>query len=78
MMIIDPHLPEWLPELTLERLRVGQAIVTMRFRRRGDGSSSFEVLEKRGKLFVVRQASPWSLRETWAGRAKDLLASLVP
>ena len=34
MLIVDPHLPEWLPEITLRDLRVGKARVTIRFRRR--------------------------------------------
>ncbi|MFN2432739.1 MAG: glycogen debranching N-terminal domain-containing protein [Gemmatimonadota bacterium] len=78
LLVVNPHLPEWLPELTLERLRVGEARVTLRFRRRSDGTTNFEVVEKRGRVFVVRQASPWSLTETWPGRLKDLLASLLP
>jgi glycogen debranching enzyme len=78
LLIVDPHLPEWLPDLTLERLRVGRARVTLRFRRTGSGATTWEVLEQEGRLFVVRQASPWSLTETWAGRGRDLLASLVP
>ena len=78
LLIVDPHLPEWLPELTLERLRVGDAVVSLRFYREKNGTSSYEVLEKRGRLFVIRQASPWSLSESWGGRLKDVLASLLP
>lgn len=78
MLIIDPHLPEWLPEITLRDLRVGKARVTIRFRRRGDGRTSYRILEQRGKLHVVRQATPWSLTTQPADRLRDALSSLLP
>ncbi|HEX8170708.1 MAG TPA: glycogen debranching N-terminal domain-containing protein [Thermoanaerobaculia bacterium] len=72
MLIVDPHLPDWLPEVTLRDLRVGDATVTIRFR--GDG---YRVLRKRGKLHVVQQPMPWSLTATTGERLADLLRSLV-
>jgi hypothetical protein len=78
MLIIDPHLPEWLPEITLRELRVGKARVTIRFRRRSDGRTSYRILEQRGKLHVVRQATPWSLTTQPAERLRDALSSLLP
>jgi glycogen debranching enzyme len=76
MLVIDPHLPAWLPELTLRDLRVGKASVTIRFRRGKDGRTSYRILEKRGTLHVVRQATPWSLTTQPAERLRDALASL--
>ena len=73
MLVLDPHLPEWLPEITLRDLRVGQARVTIRFR--GD---SYRILDQRGTLHVVRQATPWSLTSQPADRLRDALASLLP
>jgi glycogen debranching enzyme len=78
MLIVDPHLPEWLPEITLRGLRVGKARVTIRFRRRADGRSSYRILDQRGKLHVVRQATPWSLTTQPAERLRDALTSLLP
>jgi len=78
MLFVDPHLPPWLPEITLRRLRVADAEVSIRFHRRSDGASDYEVLEQRGRLHVIRQASPWSLTETFGDRLKDLLTSLLP
>ena len=78
LLLIDPHLPEWLPEITLDNLRVGQATATIRFFRKENGESSYEVLEKRGALHVIRQPSPWSLTATFAERLKDALVSLRP
>jgi glycogen debranching enzyme len=78
MLVIDPHLPEWLPEITLRDLRVGKARVTIRFRRRADGRTSYRILDQRGKLHVIRQATPWSLTTQPAERLRDALSSLLP
>ncbi len=77
LLIVDPHLPDWLPEITLEGLRVGKAEVTIRFHRTGE-RSSYEVLDKKGTLHVVRQPSPWSLTAGFGERLKDALSSLIP
>jgi glycogen debranching enzyme len=78
LLLVDPHLPDWLPEITLENLRVGKASVTIRFWRKKDGRSTYRVLDLRGKLHVIRQATPWSLTTTFAERLHDSLASLLP
>jgi glycogen debranching enzyme len=77
LLIVDPHLPDWLPEVTLEGLRVGKARITIRFFRDGD-RSSYEVLSRTGTLHVVRQPSPWSLTAGLGERVKDVLSSLIP
>jgi glycogen debranching enzyme len=75
LLLVDPQLPDWLPEITLENLRVGQASANIRFYRDTNGRSSFEVLEKRGALRIVRQPSPWSLTAGFGERFRDLLES---
>ena len=77
-LLVDPHLPEWLPELTLRRLRVGAATVDLRFERSDTGRTEYRVLEKKGTLHVVRQPSPWSLTATLGERARDAIKSLLP
>jgi hypothetical protein len=72
VLLVDPHLPEWLPEYTLHDLRVGKATVTLRFRGR-----SWEIVKKEGKLHVVQQPLPWSLTATKRERLFDLMKSLV-
>ena len=62
--MVDPLLPDWLPELLLEDLRVGSASVTLRFSRDSDGRSQFDILHKRGTLHIVRQPPPESLNAT--------------
>lgn len=77
VLIVDPHLPEWLPEITLRHLRVGSAAVSLRFFRRPDGRSDFDILSLEGRLKVLRQPSPWSLSSTWPERIGDVFSSRV-
>jgi glycogen debranching enzyme len=77
LLLLDPHLPDWLPDITLRNLRVGEARCDIRFYRAEDGSSDYEVLEKRGALHILRQPSPWSLTSSFAERLKDTLTSLI-
>lgn len=77
LLVVDPHLPAWLPELTLRGLRVGPARATIRFFRTSGGASSYRVEDVEGPLHVVRQPSPWSLSATVGERLVDALASLV-
>ena len=78
MLLLDPQLPAWLPEITLRGLRVGAATTTIRFYRKSGGASDYEILEKEGPLHVLRQPSPWSLTATFAERLVDGLKSLLP
>jgi glycogen debranching enzyme len=77
-LLLDPHLPEWLPEISLRALQVGKAKVDIRFYRTRDGESDYEILEKRGRLHVLRQPSPWSLTAGWGERIRDAIKSLLP
>jgi glycogen debranching enzyme len=78
MLLVDPHLPEWLPEITVRNLRVGGATADLRFFRDGDGRSDWELLDQRGTLHILRQPSPWSLTASFAERLRDALGSLLP
>ncbi len=77
-LVVDPHLPEWLPEITLTNLHVGPAVAAIRFFRQANGKTSYEVLDQRGTLHVVWQPSPWSLQAGFGERVKDFLTSLLP
>jgi glycogen debranching enzyme len=76
-LAVDPALPEWLPEVTLHRLRIGGARVTLHFRREPDGSSTCDVLQKEGTLHILRQPSPDSLRAGPWDRLKALFEGPV-
>jgi glycogen debranching enzyme len=76
-LVVDPHLPDWLPDITLEGLRVADGSVDIRFYRKADGTSSYDVREKRGTVHVVRQPSPWSLTAGLGERVKDLVMSII-
>jgi len=52
LRMIAPTLPEWLPEVRIENLRVGEAVVDLLVRR-NDGSTGVEVLRRTGDLSVV-------------------------
>src|SRR5262249_35731215 len=41
-LAVDPHLPHWLPDVTLRGLRVGEATVSLRFWREGTGAGADE------------------------------------
>jgi glycogen debranching enzyme len=78
LLLVDPHLPAWLPDITVRNLHVGRAVIDLRFYRMKSGESDYDVLDKRGPLHVVRQPSPWSLTATFGERLEDALSSLVP
>jgi glycogen debranching enzyme len=51
-LYVDPDLPKWLPEVTLHNLRVGKAIVTLRFWRERD-ESRYEIVAANGAIRVL-------------------------
>jgi len=54
-LFVDPHLPTWLPEITLRGLRVGDAHADLHFVRARGGEVEVTVLDVRGDLDVVRR-----------------------
>lgn len=77
-VITDPDLPEWLPELTLRGLRVSDARVTIHFKRDASGHTDYHVIEREGRLHVLRQPSPGALDVGLGTRLHDLVESLLP
>jgi glycogen debranching enzyme len=76
LLMVDPILPSWLPEISVKGLRVGDASVSLRFWRDVNGKSHYQVLEKEGRLRVMRQ--PWleSFPTNIWDRMKDLAGSV--
>jgi glycogen debranching enzyme len=77
LLVVDPVLPAWLPEVTLDRLRIGGATVTLRFYRDGKGESHVEVVRKRGTLHIVKQPPPESLTSGLSDRFTALVDRLL-
>jgi hypothetical protein len=77
LLVVDPVLPPWLPDLVVEGIRVGEARVSIRFTRNEDGTSAFDVTEKHGPLRVVRQPPPESMSAGAAARIHALYESLI-
>lgn len=76
LLLVDPHLPPWLPDLQLEGIRVGAGRADLRFSRGRSGHTRYRVLGQEG-LRVLRQPTPNSPRATLGGRVRDALASLL-
>ena len=55
-LLLDPSLPDWVPDLTLRDLRIGQQSFDIRFTRDG-AQTAFEVL-KGDPANVLRQTMP--------------------
>jgi hypothetical protein len=77
LLVIDPMLPNWLPEIVLHDLRLGGATATIRFWRDGRGVSHGEVVQKRGTLRLVRQppieSTSATVRDRFAALADSVL-----
>jgi glycogen debranching enzyme len=75
-LVVDPLLPDWLPEIVVRDVRVGGAKVSLRAWRNEDGATSWDVLHRQGSVHVLRQPLPESLSATWTDRAAGLFESL--
>lgn len=57
-LYVDPALPPWCPDLTLEQLQVGPHLLELRAWRRPDGSTAVDV-DAPAELEVVVGTAPW-------------------
>ncbi|HEY7735908.1 MAG TPA: glycogen debranching N-terminal domain-containing protein [Candidatus Limnocylindrales bacterium] len=79
LALVRPRLPDWIPELTIRRLRVGSARIDLRFTRRADGSADHQVLRREGRLLVVTGGPPQPAgREAANERVKRVLLERLP
>ena len=81
LALVRPRLPPWLPTVTLRRLKVGDASVSIRFERSRDGSTHADVIEKEGTLFVTEVPPPQDIHagaQTFAESAKGWLLEHAP
>ncbi len=69
LLLVDPHLPPWLPDLRLEGIRVGQARLDLEFRRTDSGETRYRVTRREGRVRVLRQPPPQAPATTLGRRA---------
>jgi hypothetical protein len=74
LLVVDPHLPEWLPSLTLRGVRVGEAVVDLEAERAG-ARTHLRVLRRQGRVRIVRQAPPEAAGASIWSRAVGLVRS---
>ncbi len=77
LLVVDPVLPAWMPEIVLEHLRLGDAIATLRFWRSADGKSHAAVVRKRGTLRLVHQPPIESLTAGVRDRMSALMDTVL-
>ncbi|MGH7649578.1 MAG: glycogen debranching N-terminal domain-containing protein [Gemmatimonadaceae bacterium] len=75
-LVVDPVLPDWLPEITLRNLRVGDARATITFTRDDEGRSRADIDEIEGKLRLLHQPPAQSLHATVSDRLAAILRSV--
>jgi glycogen debranching enzyme len=77
ILLVDPHLPAWLPDVRLEGLRVGDTRLDIEFRRGRDGGTGYRVLRRQGRVRVLRQPVADGPEATIPGRLGAALRSLI-
>jgi glycogen debranching enzyme len=76
-LVVDPHLPDWLPDVTIAGLHVGDARVTLRAWRDDAGDSHAEILHRQGTLHLLRQPPIESLSDGIPERLGALMATVL-
>jgi glycogen debranching enzyme len=77
LLVVDPHLPAWLPDVRLEGVRVGDTRLDIEFRRRHSGATTWKVLNRDGRVRVVRQPPPQAPGSGPIGRLLAALGSIT-
>ncbi|MGH7501760.1 MAG: glycogen debranching N-terminal domain-containing protein [Longimicrobiales bacterium] len=77
LLIVDPMLPSWLPEIVLHGLRLGGATATLRFWRDAAGNSHADVLHRQGTFHLIRQPPPEALTANAGDRLFALADGLI-
>lgn len=77
VLLVYPELPSWLPDLTLTGLQVGNSRLTVQFRRQKDGTTDYRVLERTGRIRVIRAAPDSSVRHSLGQRLRAPVGPLL-
>ena len=78
VVIVEPELPAWLPQLTIRNLRIRDKRVSIQFRRQPGGKTDYRVLDREGRVHVLRQPPPEALAASPLTRLRELVESLLP
>jgi glycogen debranching enzyme len=80
LVLVRPRLPEWLPRVTVKRIRVGDARASIRFERGHDGFAGVEVIDRSGTLFVLEVPPPQNAADpvTWGDAFKTFVFDRLP
>jgi len=62
LAMVRPRLPVGVDSVTIRRMRIGEALVSLRFDRLDDGSASHEILEQDGRLLIIEAPPPQDVR----------------
>lgn len=76
LLLVDPHLPPWLPLLRLQGITVGDGVVDLEAHRQWDGRTSYRVTGGNGRVRVVRQPPPQAPQTSLRIRATRAARSL--
>lgn len=76
LLLVDPHLPDWLPDLRLESLRVGQSVLDLEFHRARNGETRYQIRRQHGHVRVLRQPVPNAPDATIISRLLDAIGSI--
>lgn len=77
LLLIDPQLPPWLPDLRLDGVRVGRGCVDLAFWRTRSGKTRYRVVGRRGHVRVLRQPVPQGPKATIPRRVLAALTSAL-
>jgi len=77
LLVVDPALPAWMPEVILHGLRLGKARLTLRCWRDAKGRSHAEIVKKKGTVRLLRQPPPESLAAGVKDRVKGLVETVL-
>jgi hypothetical protein len=75
-LVVSPSLPEWLAEVVLHDVRLGEAKATIRFWRDDRARSHAEMLEKDGTFRLIQQPPPESLSAGVSDRLRALFDTI--
>lgn len=77
ILLIDPHLPSWLPDLHIKGIRIGKATVDIQVWRTAIGKTRYKVSNQQGAIKVLHQPSALSISSSIRDRASAFFASLI-